>query len=47
MFFMTTTHFFVIKKAEVDKIEAGDECGVGLIDFEEFLAGDIIESYVE
>lgn len=23
-------------KAEVDKIEAGDECGVGLIDFEEF-----------
>lgn len=34
-------------KAEVDKIEAGDECGVGLVTFEEFLPGDIIESYVE
>lgn len=34
-------------KAEVDKIEAGDECGVGLIDFEEFLPGDVIESYIE
>jgi len=34
-------------KAEVDKIEAGDECGVGLDTFEEFLPGDEIESYVE
>lgn len=34
-------------KAEVDKIEAGDECGVGLVVFEDFLPGDIIESYVE
>jgi len=34
-------------KAEVDKIEAGDECGVGLDNFEDFLPGDVIESYVE
>lgn len=34
-------------KSEVDKIEAGDECGVGLADFEEFAVGDEIESYVE
>lgn len=34
-------------KAEVDKIEAGDECGVGLVEFEDFQPGDIIESYVE
>jgi translation initiation factor IF-2 len=33
-------------KAEVDSIETGDECGIGLMDFEEFLPGDIIESYV-
>jgi len=33
-------------KAEVDVINAGDECGIGLIDFEDFQAGDIIESYV-
>lgn len=31
----------------MDKIEAGDECGVGLVVFEDFLPGDIIESYVE
>merc|ERR1712087_432698 len=34
-------------KAEVDKIESGDECGVGLATFEDFAVGDIIESYVE
>ena len=33
-------------KAEVDKIETGDECGVGLLVFEDFQNGDIIESYV-
>lgn len=34
-------------KAEVESIQTGDECGVGLLDFEEFEPGDIIESYVE
>jgi len=34
-------------KAEVDSIQTGDECGIGLIDFEDFEPGDIIESYVE
>jgi len=34
-------------KSEVDKIEEGDECGIGLIDFETFEPEDIIESYVE
>lgn len=33
-------------KAEVDQIDVGDECGVGLIGFEEFMPGDYIESYV-
>ena len=33
-------------KAEVDSIQTGDECGIGLIDFENFEVGDIIESYV-
>lgn len=33
-------------KTEVDKIEIGNECGVGLIDFEEFEVGDVIESFV-
>jgi translation initiation factor IF-2 len=33
-------------KSEVDKIESGDECGVGLLDFEDFQPGDVIESYV-
>jgi len=33
-------------KAEVDSITTGDECGIGLLEFEEFQAGDIIESYV-
>jgi len=34
-------------KSEVDSIETGDECGVGMIDFETFEPEDIIESYVE
>lgn len=34
-------------KAEVDQIITGDECGIGLLDFESFEPGDIIESYVE
>merc|ERR1712085_206870 len=33
-------------KAEVDSITTGDECGIGLLDFEEFEVGDVIESYV-
>lgn len=33
-------------KAEVDTITTGDECGIGLLDYEDFEAGDIIESYV-
>eukprot|EP00986_Skeletonema_menzelii_P005012 scaffold1751_cov141-Skeletonema_menzelii.AAC.2 len=33
-------------KAEVDSITSGDECGIGLLDYEDFEAGDIIESYV-
>ena len=34
-------------KAETDMIEAGNECGIGLLNFEDFEAGDIIECYVE
>uniref|UniRef100_A0A7S2YNV9 Translation initiation factor IF-2, chloroplastic n=2 Tax=Entomoneis paludosa TaxID=265537 RepID=A0A7S2YNV9_9STRA len=34
-------------KAEVDMIEEGNECGIGLIDFEDFEAGDVIECYME
>jgi translation initiation factor IF-2 len=33
-------------KAEVDSITSGDECGIGLLDYEDFEPGDIIESYV-
>lgn len=33
-------------KAEVDTLEAGNECGIGLVDFEDFQADDIIECYV-
>ena len=29
------------------RVTEGDECGVGLIDFEDFEPGDVIESYVE
>jgi translation initiation factor IF-2 len=34
-------------KSEVDVIEAGNECGIGLLEFENFLPGDIIECYVD
>ena len=34
-------------KAEADRIEEGNECGIGLVDFEDFEAGDIVECYVE
>lgn len=34
-------------KSEVDSIQEGDECGIGLMDYEDFEAGDVIESYVE
>ena len=34
-------------KAETDTIESGSECGIGLIDFEDFAPGDIIECYLE
>mmetsp|Transcript_35878 Transcript_35878/g.43200 ORF Transcript_35878/g.43200 Transcript_35878/m.43200 type:complete len:910 (-) Transcript_35878:153-2882(-) len=33
-------------KAEVDQIETGDECGIGLLDYENFEPGDTIESFV-
>lgn len=33
-------------KAEADTIEAGNECGIGLIDFEDFQPEDVIECYV-
>jgi translation initiation factor IF-2 len=32
-------------KAEVDTIEEGNECGIGLLGFEAFEPGDIIECY--
>mmetsp|Transcript_23009 Transcript_23009/g.25368 ORF Transcript_23009/g.25368 Transcript_23009/m.25368 type:complete len:844 (-) Transcript_23009:358-2889(-) len=34
-------------KAESDRIEEGNECGIGLLDFEAFEAGDVVECYVE
>ena len=34
-------------KAEADSIEAGNECGIGLIDFENYEPGDVIECYIE
>jgi len=34
-------------KAETDIIEAGNECGIGLADFEDFQPDDVIECYVE
>ncbi len=34
-------------KAETDMIEAGNECGIGLADFEDFQPDDVIECYVE
>merc|ERR1712194_480272 len=34
-------------KAETDSIEAGNECGIGLVDFEDYQVDDVIECYVE
>ena len=34
-------------KSEVDILEAGNECGIGLLGYEDFQEGDVIESYVE
>ena len=34
-------------KSETDSIEAGNECGIGLHDFEDFQPDDVIECYVE
>jgi len=34
-------------KADADSIEAGNDCGIGLRDFEDYQAGDVIECYVE
>ena len=34
-------------KAETDTIEEGNDCGIGLIDFEDFEPNDVIECYVE
>lgn len=34
-------------KAEVDRIDAGNECGIGLMDFEDFEPEDVVECYVE
>merc|ERR1712087_932031 len=34
-------------KAETDTIEEGNECGIGLMDYEAFEPGDVIECYVE
>jgi len=33
-------------KAESDTIEEGNDCGIGLIGYEDFQAGDVIECYV-
>lgn len=34
-------------KSEVDTLEEGNECGIGLVDFEDFQVDDVIECYVE
>lgn len=34
-------------KAEADRIEEGNECGIGLMEFETFEPGDVIECFVE
>jgi hypothetical protein len=34
-------------KAGTGTIKAGNECGIGLLDFEDFGAGGIIKCYVE
>lgn len=33
-------------KSETDTIEEGNECGIGLLDFEDFQVGDVVECYV-
>jgi translation initiation factor IF-2 len=33
-------------KAETDRIESGNECGIGLVDFEDYQQGDVIECFV-
>jgi translation initiation factor IF-2 len=33
-------------KSETDSIEEGNECGIGLLDYEDFQAGDVIECYI-
>lgn len=33
-------------KSETDNIEEGNECGIGLMDFEDFQPADVIECYV-
>ena len=35
-----------MSQSEVDTITTGDECGIGLLEFEEFEEGDVIESFV-
>jgi len=32
-------------KSEVDRIDEGNECGIGLLEFEDFEPGDIIECF--
>lgn len=46
---MCETKFKTLRsfKAETDLIDSGNECGIGLSDFEDFQAGDVIECYVE
>jgi translation initiation factor IF-2 len=34
-------------KAETDMVEEGNECGIGLVDFEDFEKDDVIECYVQ
>jgi translation initiation factor IF-2 len=33
-------------KAETDRIEEGNKCGVGLLDYDDFPAGDFIACHV-
>jgi translation initiation factor IF-2 len=33
-------------KSEADRIEEGNECGIGLVEYEAFQQGDVIECYV-
>ncbi len=44
--FSLTSASLCLLQAEVDSITTGDECGIGLLGFEEFEIGDVIESYV-